>query len=726
MGLEDLRKLLKETDNRYGILSDLETLIPYNINIGNLEELIGEFLTDEEKVNILKEDIIKGFKPNVKREVIKRIKNDEIKLKLFNDKDAMSGLKDYDVIEIIETLENDKKLQWLKTIGQDYQGPQISENDLYKIINELDSDNKKTLLQDSKFTKDTLKIQDFEIINLICEIEGDKDKLELGKLYQIDNSSMYNIVSSLSSEAKKKIILENPYNFTDYNIKRLINTLDAKTLADIFKNNKEFLRSKEIKPYEVIRTLSTENQLDFISIIENTDLSLEEKRKIFVFLNTETKQRIDKSNLPHEYKTAIEIQVEEDTSNFDTFGKIIIDLNKDPEIYRGLDELITINALTIKEDDKEKFLKLCEICPKLKIIDDLGMGISTIEEYKNSEKWIETILQEVNPKWNDIEKIAFIDNAIGKKISYTPDFRTEVCDEGNARALWKIIDSGYGVCNGIAQIEQYMLGKLGIESERVSSSSHCFLRLKNIKLPTKDGNVVVGDTLLDPTWNLSDNRFSAMPQNFCISYDDIRKHDMRADGIDSGSHKNESLEDVTLSLDQKAIRSAFKTVGLTDKDGNFPIKTLIEKSQEIDEESPIEEEQIKKQLMLLKEYYPNFAMCENSSMSLLESMFVGLKNTSFDKCIVNRVYDKNDEEKRPVVYVYANFPNSGKKFYYIDKNQGEFISIEEQEFSKKFECYEQDLTAWKGKRPWEDINFEKEEDLSRSSGKIVADEGEER
>ena len=335
-------------------------------------------------------------------------------------------------------------------------------------------------------------------------------------------------------------------------------------------------------------------------------------------------------------------------------------------------------------------------------------------------------MQGIDSNWTDVEKVAYIDTAIGKKISYSPDFRTEVCDEGNVRALWKIIESGYGVCNGIAQVEQYMLKRMGIESESVSSSKHSFLKLKNIKLPTKDGSVVIGDTLLDPTWNLSNNRFGAMPQNFCVSYEQIRKHDIAENGTDTESHKNEELKDVTLSLEEESLRNIFKTIGIADKEGQFPIKTLIEKSKEIDEENPIEEEQISKQLMLLKEYYPNFAMCENSSMSLLESMFAGLKNTSFDKCIVNRVYDKSDEEKRPVVYIYANFPNSGKKFYYIDKEKGEFIGTEEQEFSKKFECYEQDLATWKGKRPWEDINIETEKDLSQSSGKIVADEGEER
>ena len=347
MNIEDLRKLLKETDNKYSILSDLETLIPYNITIGNLEDLIEEFLTDEEIANILKEDIIKGFKPFVKKELIKRIKKDDIKLKIFNDKDAMLGLKDYDITEIVSTLENDKKLQFLKTLEKDYQGPQISENYLYGIIKSLDKDSKKTLLYDKNLLKNTLKLQDIEIINLICEVE-DKDKLPLGNLYAFDKAFMFSIVNSLSDDKKKKFIIENPYGYNDIDITAMLYTLKIETIVDIMKNNQEFLRHKKIKPYQLARRLSVEEQLKLIDSIEDINLSLNEKRKIFASLSPETKQRIDKSRLPNEYKLALEVEIGTDIANYVTYGKVIIDFGKDLEIYRGLDELIIVNALTIK------------------------------------------------------------------------------------------------------------------------------------------------------------------------------------------------------------------------------------------------------------------------------------------------------------------------------------------------------------------------------------------
>lgn len=99
-------------------------------------------------------------------------------------------------------------------------------------------------------------------------------------------------------------------------------------------------------------------------------------------------------------------------------------------------------------------------CPEIKICDNLGLSYSTVQEYINAEMWIASVFKEMDENWSSIQKIAYIDNAIGKKISYSPDFDTEFFNPNDSRTLWKIIDSGYGVCNGIAQVEKYMLGQM--------------------------------------------------------------------------------------------------------------------------------------------------------------------------------------------------------------------------------------------------------------------------
>lgn len=316
----------------------------------------------------------------------------------------------------------------------------------------------------------------------------------------------------------------------------------------------------------------------------------------------------------------------------------------------------------------------------------------------------------MNPEWSDIQKVAFIDNTIGKKISYTPEFGTEACIKWSEkpRALWKIISSGYGVCNGIAQVEQYMLSKVGINAEQVSGEQHAFLKLKNIELPTANGEMVKGNTILDPTWNLGAHRYGYKPETFCKSYLQIRRGDILSNGKDTESHANdEELADATLNLDEKSLRQIFASIGLADKDGVFPIQDIIKSSKVIDNSGYSEEENIKKQFSLLAEYYPEFATCNNETAGVLKKVFLANENLRFNKCVVNRVYDRKDKNRKAVLYVYTDLHKVGKKFYYADKGSGQFIELSQEKFEEKFECYDYDLYDLKEVRPWE--NSEKQE-----------------
>lgn len=405
---------------------------------------------------------------------------------------------------------------------------------------------------------------------------------------------------------------------------------------------------------------------------------------------------------------------------------VIIDFEADPNDYKDMDELLHINPKELSQEEKKVFLEICDICPDINIDNDLSIGSSTVTEYKNAELWIANILETISSEWSDIQKIAFIDNAIGKKISYSPDFDTEVSDLGAARALWKIIDSGYGVCNGIAEVEQYILNKVKIESQIISGQNHAFLKINNLEIADLNGNIVKGNTVLDPTWNLNAHRYGAKPENFCRSYEEIRKHDIRKNGEDSNIHKNdENLIDATLNLDEQTLRQIYKSIGIADIEGNFPVKKLIELSKKIDDlELPVYES-LKQQLTLLQNYQPDFATCQHPTQAILQGVILNNKNLKFNKCIVDRVYDRNDENKEPVIYIYIDVPNEEKKLYYIDRSINEFIESDQNTFIEKFEFYEMDLEKNNGLRPWEIKEIENiEEDLTRSSGKIVAVEEE--
>jgi hypothetical protein len=114
-------------------------------------------------------------------------------------------------------------------------------------------------------------------------------------------------------------------------------------------------------------------------------------------------------------------------------------------------------------------------------------------------------------------------------------------------------------------------------------------------------------------------------------------------------------------------------------------------------------------------------------MSILSDTLLANENLKFNKCVVNRVYNKTDKEKRPVMYVYVDSNDVGKKFYFANKEERKFEQLSQEGFTSKFECYEEDLKNSKGIRPWENVENKIEKiDLTKNSGYKVAMEGEER
>lgn len=535
-----------------------------------------------------------------------------------------------------------------------------------------------------------------EIFSLIKEFLSDEEKVRLFGCphFQGYESGIIGCISDKNIKIKVlEIVLRK--KCTNKNEKlRILKTLDVQTLVDFFSSNKE----NDIQPYEIISLLDSQKQIQFISILEAMDLTLSEKKEILVTLNDDVKQIIDSGDFSQEYKNIIRIP----TKYRNNRKEVLLDPNIELEAYRGLDKLIRpIFAEQFTEEQRIAFMRLCDICPNLQVLSSVNnkYGVaSTGAEYKEAEEWITSILDNLDPEYSDAQKIAVIDNAIGKRISYSPDMGTEVFDKYDSRALWKIISSGYGVCNGIARVEQYMLERIGIASEIIRSTNHAFLKLKDIELPLASGEIVKGNTILDPTWNLTSHKFGGKPDSFCISYEEARRNDIDTDGKDHNCHKNdEELKDATLSLDEQSLRELFTSVGLADKDGKFPISDLIKKSEILHTFYANEPEQnVSKQFLLLEQTYPEFATCPEETTTILKDILLSSKNLEFDKCAINRVYDRTDEEKKPILFVCIDFGDAlGKRFYFVNESDGGFVQLPQEEFVNQFECYDEDLKSSK-------------------------------
>lgn len=693
MDINDLRKLLEKSADKVSILKDESELKKYNFSMAELIELINTFFNDKEKESILSYNIFNTDIINSK--IIDTISDENIKLQVIHD----SNISEWEKIQIIGKMSNKAKMKVLidkKTYGIEFGGEDI--------ISSFDESTKVKILLNQKISRDMLKLNNTQIMKLTKELSNDTDKLNVLKMY---NLGFYEkeIVKSLSENDNKiKYLLEKNFNQNDS--VEILETLDEKTLISFFKQNKDFYKKNNIHPYSVIWRLDKEKQMNFVSSLEDMELTLNEKLEILAVLKPEVKQEIDTSNFPEKYKVALSMKTSQYIENildsdYTDSANIILDFERNPEDYRNFDNLITSKPEEFSDEQRKKFIEICKVCPDLTV--KSMYTIATGKEYLAAENWITSVINKIDPQYTDLQKIAVIDNAIGKKISFSPDERTEVFNTSNCRNIWRIITSGYGVCNGISTAEKYIFDRIGIESEIVDSKAHAFLKIKNIEMPLENGEIVKGNTLLDSTWNLGRNKFGAMPSCFCLSYEDMRKKDIDQKGNDHKSHKNdEDLQDATLSLSEQNLRNLFASIGVADKNGKFPIGNFVEKSKLIDKiYAKRQDENISKQLSLFSKLYPNFSECQKETIEMLTLISFNNENMDFNKCFISRVYNKSDNEKKPVLYVYIESSDSKKRFYYADAEEKKFIESHPKEFTKKFECYEVDLENSNGVRPWE-------------------------
>ncbi len=603
---------------------------------------------------------------------------------------------------------------------------QVEEMENYQIVDrikQMSDEIKAQMLLDTDFITNYLHLKNHQISDIIKTLASEETKVYLLDQYPLEQFEKIEVIVTFSVNRKLQIVLEDT-SLTKLNIVEILKSLDTKTLGAFFVEHQDFLKENAIHPYKIIQDLEVQEQKDFVANLEGLDLTKAQKKEILATLSAQAKREIDAASIPEEYRAALSIEKEEYAT------RIEVDLERNLEDYRYLDNLIKVNPEEFTKEQREQLMQLCDICPNLHVASILNIEyLSTGREYKEAEEWITSVIDKLKPEYTQAQKMAVIDNEIGNKISYSPDFDTEVYGEDDTRALWKIISLGYGVCNGIAKVEQYILGRVGIESEIISSGRHAFLKVKDVELPAANGEMVKGNTIIDPTWNLTQHRFKARPNNFCISYEMARQNDIDEEGKDQACHKNdEELQDATLSLEEQSLRKLFASVGLVNKDGSFPIKSLIEESKKINElYAGNPKENIEKQFLLLAQACPEFATCQNSSITMLHDVLLNYENLNLNQCVVNRVYSKADKEKSPVLFVYFDSAQLGKSFYIADKQKGQFIAFSQEEFTKQFECYETDLQKHQGLRPWESNTKQKETiDLSKTSGRVSAREGEER
>lgn len=510
------------------------------------------------------------------------LKSADNKLSIFTDFTVLQNIN-FDINELIELIKtNLSSKEILNLLNYEYyqQLSNSAKNELITFMEfpmdsavfdilVLNKELQKTLLSNEVFIKKNFNTN---MIPVLCSNMDAKTREEILQLYSDVKIKKYTDREYTDREKSEILITDN--DLTTEEKMEILFSLKDENIGIFLQQNPNFCDENGI------------TEADFMT-------KLLKSSRTYVSNRNESVKSIDITDFPLEYRQCIDLNSRVN-NNF-----IVIDLNSDLERYRGLDRFIKINPQEFSEEKIKKLVKLCEICPNLQVCNRLGNDdksydsrSSSGQEYIEAEKWITSVMSKLKPEYTSAQKIAIIDNEIGKKISYSPEHSTKNFDlnainngANAARCLWKIISSGYGVCNGIANVEQYIFNRVGIESEFIVGSEHAFLKVENVDIELSNGQFAKINGILDPTWNLAAHRFGGPPKNFIISYEEARKHDIDSQGNDVQAHLcDEKLQNLNITLDDNDLKYLFQSVGITNSDGTFPLELFLNRLKSTDEQ----------------------------------------------------------------------------------------------------------------------------------------------
>lgn len=473
---------LEKIQDKAALFRDTEKLLNYIETVQDYLDLF-VLLDDNQKSEIMKSEFFLKQCGTLKRKAIESIVDNKVKFNLIKNgyiKDIVDD--NWFAKNLLKELPEEMILDIIKD-GVSIEKLDISSFDVTRLIEGMSPASIESLLQEPEQLK-AVGISEYDIPTLISKITNDKTKELVMSKYELKDYERIKILTSFSTEYKLQILKEDA-SLDKEAKKTLIGSLTTEEKIDFMKNNVSFMQENDIRAFDIVRRMKKEEQINFIKNISELNLDEKEIRLIIAGLSNDTKDEMDRELVDKKYRALLDLRLDDGKSNFKRIGTIVPDLTGDITKYEGLGEIMYINPLDIDENQRSKLLDLIKLCPDLKLHDNIDLEVSTAKEFVEGEEWMASVIQRIDADWTDIQKMAFIDTEIGKKISYSPDFDTEIEDAGAERALWKIISSGYGVCNGISQVEQYMLSRVGIESELIGTGTHAFLKVKGVEIPTK-------------------------------------------------------------------------------------------------------------------------------------------------------------------------------------------------------------------------------------------------
>ena len=388
-------KLMEESNKNFEKL--LNEKIKENENLRkNSKKLIDEVLSEKEKELLDKDNKLKELKEqNEKLNQINKEKNNEIKLLKNNNKNNEEKLKN--------KYENQlkQKEEELNNIKKEYKNKEEEFNKINNELNNILSNNKKTLVQNQKEIGELKldiesKNDEIKKLNLFNKNKGEEKEKELDNIIR-ENSDLKIYILNREKELENEKKIKDKLNKENEALK-----LKENELKDIIKENgnkqKEFINKENELNNKII---SLENQ---INTINNGNKEIKNKNGI---LEDENKKIINEKNDLNKKYLEIKKLLENKDKELENKNNIINQNKKEKVEFISKEKKVQESMKKLEDEIKEKDQKIKQTEGNLKIKEN---------EIIKSNKEINEINKKLEISNKSIEKLEKINFGLNQNI----------------------------------------------------------------------------------------------------------------------------------------------------------------------------------------------------------------------------------------------------------------------------------------------------------------------
>ena len=121
------------------------------------------------------------------------------------------------------------------------------------IFRTLNEKGKLEFLENANYIKETLKLSEYEIADMISSITDEKVKEGLMQSYELSNGSKVSIIKNFSDDEKEKLILGDELDLNYMDFETIMSSMGIDNLIQLLNNNTDFFKKSRDKHHKKIQ-----------------------------------------------------------------------------------------------------------------------------------------------------------------------------------------------------------------------------------------------------------------------------------------------------------------------------------------------------------------------------------------------------------------------------------------------------------------------------------------